>query len=109
MRRLLLTIEAAFDTRLFPHGAILAPALPFDALTPPYPTVVRLKRPDGAEIETGARFAQTHFNRPYSERTIANTWMLTVALTDITKAGIPIGSEIWVELPNEVNPPASPD
>jgi hypothetical protein len=106
MRRLLMTVQAAFD--LSHVGATLVPALPAAALTPPYPERVVLKRPDGREIETRARFSMTHFNRPYSERTIESTWMLVVALVDLGKSDIAAGAEVWFEEPYDVKSSVSP-
>ncbi len=101
MRRLLLTVEQAFD--LAHIGATLAPSLPADALTPPYPTEVILKRPDGTEFTTRARFASAHFNRPYAQRTLDNIWRIVCALPDFSAADIPPGTEVWIELPADVS------
>lgn len=106
MRRLLMTVQAVFD--LAHIGATLAPALPLDTLRQPYPERVTLRLPDGREIETRARFSVTHFNRPYHERTIEDTWMLVVALAEMRKADVPVGTEVWVDIAGEVNPPAHP-
>ena len=106
IRRLLMTVQAVFD--LSHSGATLLPALPANALTPPYPERVVLRLPDGQEIETRAHFSMTHFNRPYAERTIENTWMLVVALGDLSKADVPAGAEVWIETQNGVSSQASP-
>lgn len=99
MRRLLMTVDAAFNFR--PGGATLAPALPLDALPQPYPVTAALRRPDGSETSATVRFSVTHFNRPYTEGAIENTWMLTVWLPDLDKADVPAGSEIWLEAQQE--------
>jgi hypothetical protein len=101
MRRLLLIVEAAFD--LPPGGATLLPALPADTLRPPFLERITLRLPDGREIETRARFSMTRFNRPYSERTIENTWMLVVARADGSKAEVPTGTEVWIEADGAVS------
>jgi hypothetical protein len=93
MRRLLLTVEGAFDIPGI--GAVLAPTLLMDAIEAPYPTEVILKRPDGSEAMTRSRFGSVHFNRPYRQRALENTWGVTCALPDLRAADIPPGTEVW--------------
>lgn len=97
MRYLLLTVERTFT--LLPGVTTLSPDLPMDALPSLAPRLVTLKRPDGLATEALARFGTIHYNRPYSERTIENTWRLSVSFASITQEDVPPGTEVWIELP----------
>jgi hypothetical protein len=79
--RLLLTVE---DHVVLPQWGwlLLAPPLPLTSaslerrlVAPPSPKPVILKLPDRVERIASARFASTHYNLPYSERTLEKTWV----------------------------------
>jgi len=53
------------------------------------------------ERTVSARFSSTHYNLPYSERTLEKTWRLEIALVDAASEDVPPGTEVWIELPDE--------
>jgi hypothetical protein len=87
--RHILTVEDRFV--LSGRGLVLVPEVPAEVAGPSsnsWTARVRLKRPDGSELEIQARFRLEAF-RPGGLR-----WMCY--LLDIGKSVVPIGTEVWL-------------
>jgi len=68
----------------------------------PWPSVVELRRPDGAIRSVGLRSASAHINMAYAARSerdefgrIRNPWLSYAVLEVVQVGDVPIGSEVW--------------
>jgi hypothetical protein len=89
-------IEDAFTVPR--RGVVLLPDFRVGATPNPIPATVELRRPDGTQLS-----AEVIFNTAQLELTIealeagADPIREIVLLPSITKADVPIGTEIWYE------------
>ena len=58
--------------------------------------VVTIVTPDGNPMEATAEFSMSHFNIYDPNASMVRRWRVTVLLTGVTKAEIPVGSVVWV-------------
>ena len=63
--------------------------------------IVEVRRPDGSVLRASYTVASTHFN--WVDRLSNPAWTCSVALKDVAKDAVPVGSEIWYEPTEEHN------
>lgn len=90
MSTLLLTVTDTFLIK--GRGLIVVPGPPSDTFSHPTDLVVELRRPDGLVTETRARLMIEFVSPPPPP----GPRPLVCLLPDVTKADVPIGTQVWV-------------
>lgn len=89
MKTLICRVEDVFQ--ITGRGCVIVPGFPADAdLRGRVGGTLLLKRPDGSEITTTIRGFEFSGNPTLLERT-----GYAILLADVTKADVPIGTEVW--------------
>jgi len=86
MRAFVFTVEDVFC--ITGRGCVVVAGMPDHKLFLKPGDGILLKRPDGSEVETTIRGVDAGIRRE-------NGTAIAILLADVTKADIPIGTEVW--------------